>query len=47
MPVYKVGDQWKAEMEDLTTKFESRLREAQLRNKELRVKVEQVKVSVW
>ena len=41
----KVGEQWKAEMKDLTSKFESKLREAQRRNKELKNKLEHVKVS--
>ena len=31
-------------MKDLTTKFESRLREAQMRNKEWRTRIEQVEV---
>ena len=31
-------------MKDLTTKFESRLREAQQRNKELRIMMDMVKV---
>ena len=42
----QVGDQWKEEMQDLTSKFECRLREAQQRNKDMRVRAEQVKVSV-
>ena len=40
----KVGEQWKAEMADLTTRYEGRLREAQMRNKQLKGWVEKLKV---